>query len=1008
MTSSVPEGTEPIILPELGAAATTASSTPISWTVKIGSAVREGDVVGYYYCYGDDNDGVNGNGAVGSSGREGAAASSGQIRPRKRSRPVRPGVGGGGAAGGKKTAAPAGAAAASKKKAAGVSLGSLMAGMSRTDSTLTGAGGRGSSNDGRAPSSSGADKDENGGGDADVAENSKSNGASAATEGEGKGKGGAAASNNRIALRAPSDGFLRILASSGNGNHGNDRGEKATDGSAVTVGRGVVVVGYVEPCHHPAVIGGLCAVCGSTVDHTGKGHSDTATGAAVPSAVAPAVSASALGPKQSGKRGDGSGSSMTMVDASPSSSSATLSGSSINPKKRGAKTSHLTVSGGLTVSISQSEAESIASDSSARLRSARKLSLVLDLDHTLLHATADPRANAYVAARSGLRRMNDDDDDDEDLRRVDVRTLVLPMTEGGPPPGTSSARVGNNPQRSGQMMMPAPLRHYVKLRPHLAKFLTEASQRYELTIYTAGTRAYAHKVAHVVSRHIVGARLDEEELNNLRRSLAVAEESARRYEVKMKRRRYVEGLNQKFNGSTNAAEAEEEEEETQVQEDASTSEIIVGEIEEASASAVSTVEEKKGDDEETDKPKGQAATRKSGDAMSGAIPRKRRRVSFDPAAKEEKKPSKSNDNDAAEATVDTKGAEEKKVEEEEHDREELEATVKRLRDDLCDAERLEKKATELRMKLFGSRIVSRTDVSDLGRDVKSLRRVFPCGGTMAAIIDDREDVWANAENNATGRPGEPPDNLLLVRPYHWKPFSGFADVNNEAGVDMTKAGGDKDNKAESLEDEEQQETQLLWMGDILRRVHERYYAQTIDEDERDKLSVPGILSDLRRNVLGSFPRCKIVLSGLVPLHKQNQIAAGAAVRRPRPPIVRYTESLGAKVIPDVTNDTTHVIAARDGTEKTMKARRVPGCAVVRISWLMECYWSITRRELSPKHLIGPPPKPVPAASSASAGESSKQDGASGNKNTLLLSGSDSSEDEDLAAEMAMELELMQS
>ena len=390
---------------------------------------------------------------------------------------------------------------------------------------------------------------------------------------------------------------------------------------------------------------------------------------------------------------------------------------------------------------------------------------------------------------------------------------------------------------------------------------------------------------------------------------------------------------------------------------------------------------------------------------SDPVPRKRKRVSFDPAAKEEKKETK----DAAKAkekaaasTAKDEAAEAKRVEEENFDQSELEATVKRLRADLGEAERLEKKANELRMKLFGSRIVSRTDVSDLGRDVKSLRRVFPCGGTMAAIIDDREDVWANAENNATGRPGEPPDNLLLIRPYHWKPFSGFADVNNEAGVDMTKAGGEKDNRAESIEDEEQQERQLLWMGDILRRVHERYYAATVSEEKRDRLSVPGILCDLRRNVLGSPPFCRVVLSGLVPLHKQNQMATGATVR---PSIVRYAESLGAKVMADVNSDTTHVIAARDGTEKTLKARKVPGCAVVRISWLMECWWSITRRELTPNHLIGPPPK-VPHARSRKAlstepiKPSDTKDAVTEDiGNRLLLSGSDSSEDEDFAAEM---------
>ena len=55
---------------------------------------------------------------------------------------------------------------------------------------------------------------------------------------------------------------------------------------------------------------------------------------------------------------------------------------------------------------------------------------------------------------------------------------------------------------------------------------------------------------------------------------------------------------------------------------------------------------------------------------------------------------------------------------------------------------------------------------------------------MALIVDDREDVWANAQDNSK-RQGEPPDNFLLIRPYHWKPFLGFADVNNAAGEDIS-------------------------------------------------------------------------------------------------------------------------------------------------------------------------------------------------------------------------------
>jgi len=127
------------------------------------------------------------------------------------------------------------------------------------------------------------------------------------------------------------------------------------------------------------------------------------------------------------------------------------------------------------------------------------------------------------------------------------------------------------------------------------------------------------------------------------------------------------------------------------------------------------------------------------------------------------------------------------------------ARLEQLMNELAQAEREEENALAMRRRLFRSRIVSRTDVGDLGRDVKSLKRIFPCGGTMAVVVDDREDVWANAgDYNDVGgssslqgqnprRPGEPPNNLLLVKPYHWKPFVGFADVNNAAGVDISSS-----------------------------------------------------------------------------------------------------------------------------------------------------------------------------------------------------------------------------
>jgi RNA polymerase II subunit A-like phosphatase len=193
--------------------------------------------------------------------------------------------------------------------------------------------------------------------------------------------------------------------------------------------------------------------------------------------------------------------------------------------------------------------------------------------------------------------------------------------------------------------------------------------------------------------------------------------------------------------------------------------------------------------------------------------------------------------------------------------------------ELRSAETLELKAKYFRQAVFGSRIVSRTDVGDLGRDVKSLKRVFPCGGTMAAVVDDREDVWANAKDNSKGTiQGEPPDNLLLVRPYHWRPFVGFADVNNAAGADLTGSGPSN------------ADTQLIWTKKILEKLHGRYYQQS---SEGNRKTVPETLKQMRREVLmGS----NFVLSGLVPLHKQSNNGAVA-----RPHFVRYAQKLGAKV-----------------------------------------------------------------------------------------------------------------
>ena len=164
----------------------------------------------------------------------------------------------------------------------------------------------------------------------------------------------------------------------------------------------------------------------------------------------------------------------------------------------------------------------------------------------------------------------------------------------------------------------------------------------------------------------------------------------------------------------------------------------------------------------------------------------------------------------------------------------------------------------------------------------------------------------------------------------------------------------------------ERDEQLLWTKDILTKLHERYYAQ--DLEGASLKTVPEILNDMRREVLLGK---KIVLSGLVPLHRQNE---QNILTKPRPGFIRYTESMGAKVsccvgldakrqryvtdffisdrqiLPTVQPNTSYVVAKTDGTDKVLAGRKTPGCHVVERSWLMQCYWSLTHRDPKP-HLL---------------------------------------------------------
>lgn len=107
------------------------------------------------------------------------------------------------------------------------------------------------------------------------------------------------------------------------------------------------------------------------------------------------------------------------------------------------------------ISVSKKEAERIEAEIATRLLKHKKLSLVLDLDNTLIHATVEHELNK------------------EEINSEDVFQFTLP---------------------------PNPLNYFVKLRPGLMKFLHKLRNLYELHIYTMGTRQYATTIAEIFDK----------------------------------------------------------------------------------------------------------------------------------------------------------------------------------------------------------------------------------------------------------------------------------------------------------------------------------------------------------------------------------------------------------------------------------------------------------------------------------------------------------------------------
>lgn len=131
----------------------------------------------------------------------------------------------------------------------------------------------------------------------------------------------------------------------------------------------------------------------------------------------------------------------------------------------------------VSLTVSAEEATRVEEEAKRRLLASRKLSLVVDLDQTIIHATVDPTVEEW--------QIDQNNPNHEAVK--DVRKFKL---------------VDDGPGARGCW-------YYIKLRPGLRRFLETVSALYELHIYTMGTRLYAQNIANIVDpeRKIFGDRI---------------------------------------------------------------------------------------------------------------------------------------------------------------------------------------------------------------------------------------------------------------------------------------------------------------------------------------------------------------------------------------------------------------------------------------------------------------------------------------------------------------------
>ncbi|CAH1116652.1 unnamed protein product [Phaedon cochleariae] len=116
---------------------------------------------------------------------------------------------------------------------------------------------------------------------------------------------------------------------------------------------------------------------------------------------------------------------------------------------------------------------------------------------------------------------------------------------------------------------------------------------------------------------------------------------------------------------------------------------------------------------------------------------------------------------------------------------------------------------------------------------------------------------------------------------------------------------------------------LIYLEEILKLVHKEFYDEYDLMESGDVPDLKKVIPRVRRHVLKG---CHLAFSGLVPWHVELERSRAYQVAR----------SLGATVVQELDDRTTHLVAVRPGTAKVNAARRRKHLKIVTPDWLWCC------------------------------------------------------------------------